>query len=583
MSLFGNASPVRQRRWVFLAFLVLLHLVMLAEPGTRLGHGLFLSHIGIGLLWQPFVQPRRRLSFGGIAIVLALALTMTYFLDWGFLLIWTMLLCGVAGGKIFLFPDRYERLFHLFALGYLATMVLALMLPQVLENLNLAHASMTAPVLYLAPVAFLAMAALPVGEARQEGRAASVDFVYGVMVFLLLAVIVLGALSFSLLFKASYFEALLMTLALVAGLLLLLGFIWDPRAGFGGLGAAVAQHVMSLGLPIEDWLESLAELARREEDAERFMTLACRELPARLPGVLGGAWRVAEQAGSFGAQDGRRVRLGHGPLQLDLVTRAEPSPTLLWHYDLVVRLLAEIHQGKCRAQELQRLSYIEAIHETGARLTHDMKNLLQSLETLCRAAEHESQPPSPRFGELLRRQLPGITTRLRQILGKLAAPADGALHAGAPQSAALWLAALQARTAADWVDYVAVGNLAACQLADPEAFSSIVENLLQNVADKRQAAPAIRAAVRVAGTAEGLEIEVGDTGMPVQPDVVPQLFKERVASESGLGVGLYQCARLTEALGYRLELSENRPGRVCFSLRPQVRQAAACGRSAGTP
>jgi hypothetical protein len=39
-----------------------------------------------------------------------------------------------------------------------------------------------------------------------------------------------------------------------------------------------------------------------------------------------------------------------------------------------------------------------------------------------------------------------------------------------------------------------------------------------------------------------------------------------VASDSGLGVGLYQAARQAARSGYRLELPENQAGRVTFRL-----------------
>jgi hypothetical protein len=39
-----------------------------------------------------------------------------------------------------------------------------------------------------------------------------------------------------------------------------------------------------------------------------------------------------------------------------------------------------------------------------------------------------------------------------------------------------------------------------------------------------------------------------------------------VRSSTGLGIGLYQAARLAERSGYALKLAENRDGAVCFSL-----------------
>jgi len=40
-----------------------------------------------------------------------------------------------------------------------------------------------------------------------------------------------------------------------------------------------------------------------------------------------------------------------------------------------------------------------------------------------------------------------------------------------------------------------------------------------------------------------------------------------VRSSTGLGIGLYQAARLAEKSGYELRLAENRDGAVCFALR----------------
>lgn len=556
------------RRWIFLAFLGVLHLVFLQGPASSLGRLLFLSHIGVGLLWQPFFQSRRRIGIAGTVVVVVIAALFSYSLNWGLLIVWTMLLSGVVGGKVFLYPSRSERFFYLLALGYLTTAVLALLLPQSLAAMNLADPVLAKLVLYLSPAAFIVMAVLPTWRTTVEERTEIVDYVYGVLVFLLVAVIVLGSLSFSLLFKVSYFESLMMTLTLVAGILLLLGIIWDPRAGFAGLGSAVAQHVMSLGLPIEDWLKSLAELSKHEEDPHRFLALACAELPKRLPGVVGGSWDGVAARDTFGRQRGKHAKFAHGHLTIELVTRFELSPSLIWHYDLVVRLLAEFYVGKLRAQEIKRLSYIEAIHETGARLTHDVKNLLQSLDTLCLAAAREGEASSPHFSELLRRQLPAIAARLRQTLAKLAAPAGGKTAAAQPLPASAWLASLESRYAGDWIMFTVEGDPAASQLDDPAMFSSVAENLLQNIADKRRASPGVTAELHLHCGVEEVRLEVRDDGAAIPAAIAAKLFVQRISSENGLGIGLYQSARLAEEGGYRLTLAENRDGNVCFRLAP---------------
>jgi len=45
-----------------------------------------------------------------------------------------------------------------------------------------------------------------------------------------------------------------------------------------------------------------------------------------------------------------------------------------------------------------------------------------------------------------------------------------------------------------------------------------------------------------------------------------RLGNEPVKSENGLGIGVYQVGRLAAKAGYRLELSSNIPGQVCFRL-----------------
>jgi hypothetical protein len=560
----SSVHSTASRRRIFLLLLAALHLVFILGPENVVGRWLFLSHIGLGLLWQPFVQPRRRLGPAGILVVVVVTALLAYFLNWAMLLVWTILLAGVVGGKVFMFPDRWERIFHLAALGYLVLAVLMLILPSAVKPLDLAEPVLVSLVLYVAPLVLMFMAVLPAKQGFAEERAEIVDFIYGVFVVLLLAVIVLGSLSYALIFKASYYEAQLVTLGVVAGVLLLLGFIWNPRAGFAGLGTAVAQHVMSLGLPVEEWLQSLAELGKHEEDPDRFLALACAELPLRLPGVLGGRWEAIGAQGHFGAQQGCRTGFAHGGLKLELVTRVEPSPALRWHHDLVVRLLSEFYLGKWRAQELKRLSYIQAIHETGARLTHDVKNLLQSLDTLCAAANEAGATASPRFGELLRRQLPEISSRLRQTLDKLVKPGQSAL--AGPLPAADWLAALESRCADANTTLVAEGDLTACMVSDPALFSSVAENLLQNIAAKRRRQPGLLATVRLACVQGEAQLEITDNGTAIAQDLAGRLLRERVPSEDGLGIGLYQCARQAAQADYYFELARNVDGCVCFRL-----------------
>ena len=55
---------------------------------------------------------------------------------------------------------------------------------------------------------------------------------------------------------------------------------------------------------------------------------------------------------------------------------------------------------------MQANAYTQAVYETGSRLTHDVKNLLQSLKTLCSAAEYSQPDQAASLQTLMQRQLP---------------------------------------------------------------------------------------------------------------------------------------------------------------------------------
>ena len=61
---------------------------------------------------------------------------------------------------------------------------------------------------------------------------------------------------------------------------------------------------------------------------------------------------------------------------------------------------------------------------------------------------------------------------------------------------------------------------------------------------------------------------ISATGSAIAPGLARRLGIEPVKSDKGLGIGVYQVARLAATAGYRLDLGTNLPGRVCFSLAP---------------
>ncbi|PIX75999.1 MAG: ATP-binding protein [Rhodocyclales bacterium CG_4_9_14_3_um_filter_68_10] len=555
-----SAMAVRHRRWVLVAMLALLHAVVVQGAASTVGRVLLIGHLGLFLLWQPLIHAETRLGWTGLAALVAGCAAVAVWAAAPVLLAWIILLAGILGGRVFFSDHLPTRLFYLLALGDLVTELLVLVTPEILpQPVDLGALRPVAH--YALPTLLVAMILLPRGEETGE-RFDLIDLMYSAFVVLLLAVLVLGSLALMLLAGHGYFESLLLALATVAAVLLVLGWVWNPRLNFAGLGLLFSRHVLSAGVPFEDWLEGLTEAARREPDAQRFASAALAQFMA-LPGIRGGRWSAPGASGEFGARDGLRQVFRHGDIELELASRRALSPAFVWHVDLMVQILNEFHLAKRWGGQLEQMAYLRAVYETGARLTHDIKNLLQSLNALCFAAAREDATATPEFRQLLAHQLPEISRRLQETLARLQRPEPDLV---AKQDLGEWWAGFRERYAGQGVAFVAALPLPASRIPG-DLFSGVADNLIRNALDKRHAGgpAAVSVTLEHAG---GIALSVADSGEPLPAALARTLFEGAVPSATGLGIGLYQSSRRARSLGWELTLAENRPGRVCFRLAP---------------
>jgi len=421
---------------------------------------------------------------------------------------------------------------------------------------------------YGLPLLFVVMVAIP-AETDSAETPQVVDFFYAAMIVLLLIALALGSFAFMTVGKIDYITALSFSMLIIAGVLLILSFAWNPRSGFGGLSVYFSRYLLSIGLPFERWLYFLAELSQLETKPERFMKEACTGL-ARLPWVSGGFWHTAGESGDFGKVSKNSVEFTNQEIHLRVFTKLPLSPSLVWHFQLLGQLLGEFYVAKQREQKLQQQTYVQAVHETGARMTHDVKNLLQSLNVLCAAAEQDAAPDAGgELSALMRRQLPAITQRLQQTLEKLQKP-DASN--GRFIKADTWWEGLQRSYAGRGVEFSREGSGDAVMLPK-ELFDSAGDNLLQNALRKRRLDESVSISVSFRCD-DAIEFSVCDSGAPVASEVLRGLMRGPVPSETGFGIGLYQTSRLAEISGFSLQLRENDSGRVCFSLRGEVRRGA---------
>ena len=555
----------RYWRLFFVAMLLLLHLTAMRGVEDVWARALMLAHFGLFILWQPFMRGEQSLTPLQLLAITLVCVVALFFWNWWLMLLWLCILAGVVGGKVFSFQARWLRYFYLTVLLYLVALLLIWVFPQLLpgfaQTQNLQQFAE-----YGLPLLFLVMLVLP-AEAETAGTPQVVDFFYSAFLFMIIALLVLGSFAFMTLGRMTYPLALTYSLLVIAGILLLLGLTWNPRAGFAGLATLFSRYLLSVGLPFEQWLSFLAGLSQAEAQPEKFLRQACAGL-GKLPWVTGGAWRSSDYSGEFGQQSKNTAEYADRELQLRVFTQYSLSPALIWHFHLLGQVLGVFYTAKLREQKLQQQSYLQAVYETGARVTHDVKNLLQSLNVLCAAAEQEGGG-SDELQVLMRRQLPLIGKRLQQTLDKLRRPASADNSA---VQAASWWRGLQRSYAGRKIGFreSEIGGEAVLPL---ELFDSAADNLLHNALAKRrqQGDFAIDVSFACGNTAR---LEVCDGGRAIAAETARELLRGPVPSASGFGIGLYQVARQAEACGYSLELAHNADGKVSFVLSGPLDPAA---------
>ncbi len=572
-----------QHRWLLVALLAIFHLVLLAGAHNPLGLILWVVNVGLFFLWQPFVDAEAKLDVRELALIGLILAGGAWLFGWWLLIIWSAALAALVGGRVMFVEHRPTRVFYLLAFAYLLAALLVWLVPKVVPDAALVGPSLDKEFAWGMPLLFALMVLLP-GEtpgarppnAGETANPGVVDFFYSLFLFLLIAVLVLGALAFMLLRQAAYIEAVFKTLISLAFMLFLIAWAWNPRPGFSGMGVFFSRYLLTLGLPFEQWLHRLAVRSGGEPDPERFLSGALEDL-RQLPWVEGGTWLAGTRCGRFG-EPARHAREFPGqPLRLTLFTRHVLSPALAWHFQLLVGLVNEYYLAKLHERELQQMSYLRAVHETGARLTHDVKNLLQSLNNLCYLAQAPNGGPAG-ADPLFQRQLQQIAQRLQQTMGKLQKPQG---ESGEVVSAEIWWKALRQRYTNDAVEFQefpepGAGSSGAFDGFDgfkfnataalPAAlFDSAADNLLQNALAKRQGESGLN--IRVSLAPDASLLRVCDDGSPLADALLADLLRAPVVSENGLGIGLYQAAQQAEGAGYRLRLASNLAGEVCFELR----------------
>ncbi|MFN0318317.1 MAG: hypothetical protein ACKVQA_25105 [Burkholderiales bacterium] len=554
------AEVIRPQHWLGLMLLG-LHAALVFGIETWVAKGFLLFHFGSFLLWQPVIRGQQKLYWGQAVLVIGAAGLLVAAQSLWLMALWIALLLALIGGQVPSLKGRTEGLVALLAATYLLFILLVWVVPNLMSSPEipdlLRKIVRYAPLVPIGVIFFVRA-----GRVDERSAASAVDLLYSLLLFFLVIVLVLGAFVIRQINNTHYVFALAQALLVIAALLVALSWMWDPRAGFTGLGHLLSRYFLSVGTPFERWMQRLADIAQQEREPEKFLALAAQEI-VTLPWISGIEWSTAHHKGSAGHVAKFSTDCSTGDLKLNVYTRWFAGPSLVVHMRLLTRLLVDYYEAKTREQEQRNNAYMRAIYETGTRLTHDVKNLLQSLKSLCSAVESSQDQEAEAVRSLTQRQLPQITQRLQSTLDKLTQKQTGPSEW---KGAREWWVQFSQRHAQKGLHFLE-DELPEKAMLPAELFDSVGENLIHNALAKRQLNRDLAVTVHLEWE-NGPALNVADNGNPVPETVARKLFMGPVASSAGLGVGLYQAAKQASSLGFRLSLVQNTASSVHFALRP---------------
>lgn len=540
---------------VLVFMLELLHFSIWTDLTGALPISLLLMHLGLFLLWQPLWQGDERLRWFDILLLLVITYAFVFWVDWWLVFAWIILLMGLSGGRITI--NRRERIIHMLTLVFLVFEILMRCTPM-LFKIEISS-NLTGIFELLLPIMPLSILVLPIQH--EESRFKPVDFINAISISTLTSLLVAGTLLNMYRTETDYIIALIQSLIVIGIFLLAISWLLIPRAGFSGLPQLWMKSMLNIGTPFESFLGSISLLFRQNSSPHEFLASTMDEL-IELPWIEGVEWTAEGDTHVAGTQARIRTDLEMDNLTISIFSYTPVSGALFFHCKLLVQIINNFYTAKLRERELTQQTHLQAVYETGARITHDIKNLLQSLQAITSIIVNDSEQDNFAIsGRLLKKQLPTLTQRLKLALEKLQAP-----ESTEQESVYLkdWWYDLRMRTNQANVEFVS--ELSGDLIIPSELFDSVIDNLLENIRNKVQLDDKVCIIISVFSDEHNVLLSIQDTGKHIPDDIAEHLLKEPIKSHNGLGIGLYQAARQAESLGYRFEITHNVDGNVCFEL-----------------
>ncbi|MCW8922036.1 MAG: hypothetical protein OQK69_00195 [Gammaproteobacteria bacterium] len=535
--------------------LMLFSLLMAIFIGSEnnLSLSFLITHFGLFLLWQPILK--REQSFSGINLILLTGFVLA-FIIWFNLWIsafWMLLLLSLLTGRIF------ARGIGRAAYG-LAVIIIFLELVLIINPKLFGLSGISKSLSMISELVLLGLPLLLVFIPSRKIQPSHIDFLRGFIVVILTLFLCMGSALTAFSSSTPYLQSLVITIFIAALFLFSTAVLWSPRAGFSGFAQLWEKYLLNIGGPFEEWISRLAAIeANTSIRPEQFLKTSIQHLISR-SWVCGILWQEGEHEQISGKQSSHFTNYIDDEIKITLYAYNPIGPALILHTKLLLGVLIFYYKAKKQEQQLIKQAHLRAIYETGAKLTHDVKNILQSTQTMTQIVLDDDTRLED-VQSILQQQLPLLTQRLKTTIDKLSDPQREQSKTATISS---WWNHLKTRYNRRNIDFF---DSIDCDFDIPvDIYDSIIENLLDNARSKRILEPNLEIVVRLECHNNSARLTVCDTGKAIEEQLATELFTAPINSEDGLGIGLYQCQQQAKHYGLELELYENVGGRVCFGL-----------------
>ncbi|MCK5718970.1 MAG: hypothetical protein KAH84_03350 [Thiomargarita sp.] len=477
--------------------------------------------------------------------------------------IWQITLIGIIGGRDL--ATTFDKVISVFSIVYLVIILLLINVNQIFFIENSFAIYQYLPIIL--PWLFYTLLFIPLilifftVDTRQNNRY-HIDFFHGLSTTFFISIIILISLVLMLHNKTIMPLAVFQVILGFIIFILLTSWIWLLITGEKGISPLWVRHLYHIDNAFESWLEKIAQPSNYKNlTTQEFLQIGFKEM-ITLPWISGIEWNYLDDKEMLGYVDDKQVTIVIQSLEVIIYAPYHINSVHYFQVKILIQLLEYFHETKRRESAFAQKAHLQAIYETGAKLTHDIKNLLQSLHTITSIISTCSTTEFDDTQRMLQGQMPHLTQRLKRTLDKLQKPAEFT-YSNVPVS--LWWSNLNARYRKSKIKFIS--DLATENILIPEdLFDNVSENLIQNAVMKRKRETELQIIVSLKIDKRRLQLMVCDNGSAIPKEITDQLLTGPVESHDGYGIGLYQAVKQLANTGYVLKVAENEEGQVCFEF-----------------